>query len=443
LNVDHIQKLVKFATKHNLCIAVAGTGGDFNNRHSCDQGMMIRTALMKDIEWDSKDSKGFGHPSVRLGPGNTFAEVHYSGSLQEPSSFIAAGWGQSVGVVGWHLGGGHGPFARSKGLGVDNILEVEVVLANGTVAIATEQSHADLLWALRGGGGSVWGVMASITVRAHVAPADGFTDVSWTTSTGLCSTDIDSAAEEFMQMVTNLDKRWGFVVMMKAHGEEPSWTNLWCGRRYSALADFVFLGGQQDPTFQQDFEKMKIGLKKLSTTLLPMTVKNHKDWIHHYDTVPISTDQYTNGTQMVGDLIHDTYLIRQEHFSNMTQRLKDTLRRTAVGDGAAMQVFSWQGLNNPMAAADGATSISPKARGAEFHILSDHPGWDDLVDTSYFNESPYVQADESWKKRYWDSNYPRLLSIKQHYDPEGAFWCHNCVGSDLPVPELDTPLLLV
>merc|ERR1712178_663944 len=52
LTVHHVQKLVKFETQHRLCISVAGTGGDFNNRHSCPDGMMIRTALMKEIQWD-------------------------------------------------------------------------------------------------------------------------------------------------------------------------------------------------------------------------------------------------------------------------------------------------------------------------------------------------------------------------------------------------------
>merc|ERR1712113_1258236 len=150
---------------------------------------------MKAIQWDLQDTSGFGHPSVRMGPGNTFAEVHYSGSLQSPSSYIASGWGQSVGVVGWHLGGGHGPFVRSKGLGVDNLLEVEIVLSNGTMVIANAHSNADIFWALRGGGGSTWGVITSITSRAHTAPANGFTDVGFLTSVGLCEKHTDAIGE--------------------------------------------------------------------------------------------------------------------------------------------------------------------------------------------------------------------------------------------------------
>lgn len=443
LNADHVTKLVTFAQKHSLCIAVAGTGGDFNNRHSCNQGLMIRTALMKDLEWDLTDTKGFGYPSVRMGPGNTFAEVHYSGSLQQPSSFIAAGWGQSVGVVGWHLGGGHGPFARSKGLGVDNILEVEVVLANGTHVVANNESNPDLFWALRGGGGSAFGVIVSITARAHAAPAEGFSDLTVSTSAGLCLTDADAFASEFVQAFNNLDTRWGFVVMAEAHGEKPTLTNLWCGKRFSFLASFVFLGGQSDPEFQR--EKKALEQVLLKHFMLPgISVNSYKDWIRHYDTVPISTDQYTNGAPMYGDVCGKTYLVREEQVANMTQRIKEALQQTAPEQRAAFQLFTWQGRSNPMAAPRGSTSISPNAHGAEIHFFDPNlEGKDFLTDTYYFNESPYKQRGDTWKNAYWGANYPRLLSIKQHYDANGAFWCHNCVGSDLESMEETLPLVLV
>jgi len=432
LNVGHVQKLVKFAVKHHLCISVAGTGGDFNNRHSCNDGMMIRTALMKDIQWDLKDASGLGYPSVRMGPGNTFAEVHYSGSLQEPSSFIASGWGQSVGVVGWHLGGGHGPFAKSKGLGVDNMLEVELILGNGTLVIANAKSDVDLFWALRGGGGSAWGVIVSITARAHAAPADGFTDFQWVTGVGLCGSDTDVVAEQLMQTLGNLSDRWGVVMATEAHGEVPTPKNFGCGKRFSGFGDFVFLGGQSDPDFQQGFTTLTAALKNLSIPGFSQPPRNYKNWYQHFDNVPISIDQYTDGTQLYGDFCNETYIIGEEQIGNMTQRVKDVLSRTGLGEQAALQIYSWQGSNNSMAAPDGATSISPKARGAPFHIWNAHqPGWSDLTDTSYFSESPYMQADGSWKNRYWGPNYPKLLSVKQNYDPNGVFWCHNCVGSDL------------
>jgi ribonuclease T2 len=165
---------VKFARYHNLCICVAGTGHDFLNRHTCNNGVFIRTSLMKNVEWDLTDSKGFGNPdgNVKFGPGLVFSEVHKSAA--DNGRFVSSGWATTVGIVGWSIGGGHGPFATGKGLGVDNILEVDVVLNNGSLITANAKQNSDLWWAIRGGGGSNWGVITAITVRAFKIPTGGF-----------------------------------------------------------------------------------------------------------------------------------------------------------------------------------------------------------------------------------------------------------------------------
>ena len=149
---------------------IAGTGHDFNNRHSCPDGIFIRTSLMKDVTWDTNDSLGFGHPdgSVKFGAGIVFSEAHKSAA--ENQRFISSGWASTVGVIGWSIGGGHGPFAPSKGLGVDNILEVEIILANGTLLQVNSTHNSDLYWALRGGGGSTWGLITSIRFKSYKIP---------------------------------------------------------------------------------------------------------------------------------------------------------------------------------------------------------------------------------------------------------------------------------
>jgi hypothetical protein len=68
------------------------------------------------------------------------------------------------------MGGGHGPNSNHFGLGVDNVLEHEVVLPNGRIVIANEESYPDLFWALRGGGGSTFGILTRVTVMAHDHP---------------------------------------------------------------------------------------------------------------------------------------------------------------------------------------------------------------------------------------------------------------------------------
>jgi ribonuclease T2 len=94
-----------------------------------------------------------------------FDEAHLSAAQKD--RVISSGWASTVGVVGWAIGGGHGPFAPSKGLGVDNILELDIITANGTFLTANAVNNTDLYWALRGGGGGNWGIITAITYRAH------------------------------------------------------------------------------------------------------------------------------------------------------------------------------------------------------------------------------------------------------------------------------------
>ena len=73
LTTEHVQASVKFAIKHKLCVMVLGTGHDFLNRHSCNNGILIRTTLLKSSVWNLDDPRSPGG-SVTFGPGKTFSE---------------------------------------------------------------------------------------------------------------------------------------------------------------------------------------------------------------------------------------------------------------------------------------------------------------------------------------------------------------------------------
>ena len=166
LTTAHVQTCVQFALRHNLCISVLGTGHDYVNRHSCDGGILIRTTLLKGAEYQASQEQ------LQFGSGTVFSEAHHFAA--QHGQFVSSGWGTSVGIAGWSLGGGHGPWAPGAGLGVDNVVSLEVVTANGTVVTADANQNADLWWAMRGGGGSTWGVVTTFTLKAHSIPSGGF-----------------------------------------------------------------------------------------------------------------------------------------------------------------------------------------------------------------------------------------------------------------------------
>jgi len=115
----------------------------------------------------------------------------------------------SIGMVAWSIGGGHGPLNPASGLGVDNILEVDIVTADGNlITVNADNEYSDLFWALKGGGASNWGVITAITIKAHYIPTGGFTDLNIIWSENFCSenfTNLTNFLDHYAQWTLGLN----------------------------------------------------------------------------------------------------------------------------------------------------------------------------------------------------------------------------------------------
>jgi FAD/FMN-containing dehydrogenase len=157
-DVADVISAVRFARENELLTAVRGGGHNGPGLGSCNDGLVIDLSLMKGVRVDPRNR------TVRAEAGCTQGGVDHAAhafGLAVPAGIVS-----STGIAGLTLGGGHGYLSRKYGLTIDNLLEADVVLADGSVVVASATEHEDLFWALRGGGGN-FGVVTSFLYRAH------------------------------------------------------------------------------------------------------------------------------------------------------------------------------------------------------------------------------------------------------------------------------------
>jgi len=155
--VADIVDAIRFARDTGLQVAVRGGGHNVAGRATINDGLVIDLSPMKGIHVDPKAGVVRAQGGVTWGEYNRETQLH---GLATTGGVVA-----STGIAGLTLGGGLGWLMGKHGLAIDNLLSVEVVTAAGQVLTASADEHADLFWALRGGGGN-FGVAASLTYRA-------------------------------------------------------------------------------------------------------------------------------------------------------------------------------------------------------------------------------------------------------------------------------------
>ena len=157
-NVEDVIAAVNFARQERLTVAIRGGGHNGAGFGVCDDGLVLDLSIMKGVTVDPASR------TVRVGPGCTQGDVDqatHAFGLAVPAGIVS-----TTGIAGLTLGGGHGYLTRKYGLTIDNLIEADVVLSDGTFVTANVSRYKDLFWALRGGGGN-FGVVTSFIYQAH------------------------------------------------------------------------------------------------------------------------------------------------------------------------------------------------------------------------------------------------------------------------------------
>ncbi len=157
-DVADVIAAVNFGRENSLLVSIRGGGHNAGGLGVCDDGLVIDLSRICYTHVDPETR------TVRVGGGCTWGDVDHAThafGLAVPSGIIS-----TTGVGGLTLGGGLGYLTRTCGLAIDNLIATDIVLADGRFVTADENQHADLFWALRGGGGN-FGVVTSFVFKAH------------------------------------------------------------------------------------------------------------------------------------------------------------------------------------------------------------------------------------------------------------------------------------
>ena len=152
---------VRFATANGLEIAVRGGGHNVAGRSVCEGGLMIDLSQMREVAVDAEAGTTSAQGGALWSDVNDAAGRH--------GLAVTGGLISTTGVGGYTLGGGLGWLMSTQGLSCDNLIGAQLVTAAGEVLDVTDETHPDLMWALRGGGGN-FGVATVLRYRLRHQP---------------------------------------------------------------------------------------------------------------------------------------------------------------------------------------------------------------------------------------------------------------------------------
>ena len=153
-----VSHAVNYARANQLLVSIRGGGHNIAGLAVCDGGLMIDLSTMKEVRVDARARRAYVQPGATLSDLDRATQEH---SLATPT-----GINSTTGIAGLALGGGFGWLSRKFGLTSDNLVSARVVTAEANCIQVSATSHAELYWALRGGGGN-FGVVSEFEFALH------------------------------------------------------------------------------------------------------------------------------------------------------------------------------------------------------------------------------------------------------------------------------------
>lgn len=402
-NENDVVEAIKFANKHNIQVVVKTSGHNYAGSSMGDGALLIwmrKYRKFSIIKNDYQVCEKTYDAALQVGGGEVWEEAY---KAVGNSYHIIGGGGLTVAAAGgWLMGGGLSASARLYGMGIDQVTDFQVVLADGSVVTASKCENEDLFWALRGGGGGTFGVTLSVHYQLHqIKP---FCEFSFQTS--------DFYAPYWD---TKTVYEWINFLVDAAPLLSPNWGGYW-GFNFGI---FYFEGDEED-MLSDEFYKGIIALGNIEKTI---------KCDQSYFSVRGGPDEMQTDQTGLNEFNIASRLIPLKFVKEQPSEMKEIFK-WMVNNG--WHTFNYIIGGKMMEVAHDDTSVHPAMRKSIFQMET----FDERLIQKLRNEFPNSGAgfnhaaknEPDWVNQFWGSNRDRLELLKKKYDPDNRFNCWHCVG---------------
>jgi FAD/FMN-containing dehydrogenase len=393
---------VGFARDHGLLLSIKGGGHNIAGTAIAQDGLVLDMSGMREVTVDPDARLAHVEPGCLLGEVDQATQAH---GLATVLGFVS-----ETGVAGLTLGGGFGYLARRFGWTVDNLVEVEVVGADGQLRIANREEHPELFWALRGGGGN-FGVVTRFSFRLH--------QVGPTVTGGLIVWSAERAAEvlaAYRDLTGQAPRELTAAAIVRLAPPAPFLPQVWHGKPIAgiqvchsganAAADLAPVRALGNPIVDLVTPKPYAAVQSMLNAMEPK-------WLHRY--------------------------WKAEFLPGLSSEFLDAFRSSALRVTSPMSqsiLFHVAGALNEHDDDDGAVgnrdahyiggfaATWPPGAPSDPHVAWARDGWERI--RSFSTGGNYVNfqlADDDAARTAaaYGSNYQRLQQVKADYDPDNLF----------------------
>ncbi|KAG7094813.1 hypothetical protein E1B28_005626 [Marasmius oreades] len=426
---DVIQTL-QFVKEHNIRFVIKNTGHDYMGRSTGTGAVSVWMHNLQEIAWIPEfQSSNYTGPAFKVQAGVTGSKITEKASKQ--GLVVVSGACPTVGFTGGYIqGGGHSPLSTAYGLAADQTLEFEVITTQGDFVTASPTKNSNLFWALSGGGGGTYGIVWTVTVKAHK------------------DLPITIGSVNFTLGDNTQDLYWKAIDAYQASTPDIMQGGAWAIAVYNNVSFSLF------PVFGVNLTVQEVAaiLRSLLHTLDSLGV--------HYTTATqtfpgyldaLNSVQFLANFQVANVLIGSRLLPRSLWKTNETiGNVQSTIRSIVDGGASVFDITMKATLRN---AGDPVNAVLPAWRDAERHFIFTLPLVDGesiqqilqdretittqflaalkrltSVTGSYINEADSNDLD--FKDAFYGANYDMLLHIKDKWDPDQIMYGRVAVGGD-------------